>query len=228
MEDLSKQQIILVTLLVSFVTSIATGIITVSYMDQAPQTFTQTVNKVVERTIERVVPDASLIKAVEPKIITLDDQVATVAEMGQKALAKIYNSEELLVALGTVISKDGKVITSVPAGKYKIVYSDNTTTHAEYTGATTSVATLIPKEVYSAKFSPASVGVHTSIKPGKTIVLIGGKEGNEVFSGIIQAHATSTGLLLSTPNQTLNGAFFLDLTGDVLGININGTYAPIK
>ena len=225
MEDLSKQQIILVTLLVSFVTSIATGIITVSYMDQAPQTFTQTVNKVVERTIERVVPDASLIKAVEPKIITLDDQVATVAEMGQQAVAKIYGDDDALVAMGAVISKDGKVVTSVPAGKYKIVYADGTTASTQNINATGTM-TLIPNETKTLKYAPLYMG--TAIKPGKTIVLVGGKEGNEVFSGIIQANATSTGLLLSTPNQTLNGAFFLDLTGDVLGININGTYAPIK
>lgn len=225
MEDLSKQQIILVTLLVSFVTSIATGIITVSYMDQAPQTFTQTVNKVVERTIERVVPDASLIKAVEPKIITLDDQVATVAEMGQQAVAKIYGDDDALVAMGAVISKDGKVVTSVPVGKYKIVYADGTTASTQNINATGTM-TLIPNETKALKYAPLYIG--TAIKPGKTIVLVGGKEGNEVFSGIIQANATSTGLVLSTPNQTLNGAFFLDLTGDVLGININGTYAPIK
>ena len=36
MENLTKPQIILLTLLVSFVTSIATGIVTVALMNQAP------------------------------------------------------------------------------------------------------------------------------------------------------------------------------------------------
>ncbi len=225
MEDLSKQQIILVALLVSFVTSIATGIITVSYMDQAPQTFTQTVNRVVERTIERVVPDASLIKAVEPQIITLEDQVATVAEMGQQNIAKIYTEDDTLVAIGAVISKEGKVVTSVPTGKYKIVYSDSTSATTQNVNATGTL-TLIPNEAKTTKFAPLSIG--KNIKPGKTVVLVGGKEGSEVFTGIIQANSTTTGLVLSTPHQTLNGAFFLDLTGEVLGININNTYAPIK
>ena len=55
MEHLSKSQIVLLTLLVSFVTSIATGIVTVSLMDQAPPAIAQTVNRIIERTVEKVV-----------------------------------------------------------------------------------------------------------------------------------------------------------------------------
>ena len=48
MEHLTKQQIILLALLVSFVTSIATGIVTVSLINQAPAGTTNTVERIIE------------------------------------------------------------------------------------------------------------------------------------------------------------------------------------
>ena len=71
MEDLTKTQIVLLCLLVSFVTSIGTGIISFSLLSEAPQTVTQTINKVVERTIETVVP------TVVPGEKTIEKEVTT-------------------------------------------------------------------------------------------------------------------------------------------------------
>jgi hypothetical protein len=51
MNDLNKEQLILLALLISFVTSLATGIVTVSLMDQAPKNVVQTIKQVVERAV---------------------------------------------------------------------------------------------------------------------------------------------------------------------------------
>lgn len=53
-KDLNKPQLILLTLLITFVVSIATGIVTVSLMNQMPKSATQTINNVIQRTIEKV------------------------------------------------------------------------------------------------------------------------------------------------------------------------------
>lgn len=53
-KELNKKQLILLTLLITFVVSIATGIITVSLMQQAPKAVPQTINNVIQRTIEKV------------------------------------------------------------------------------------------------------------------------------------------------------------------------------
>ncbi|MEK7559744.1 MAG: trypsin-like peptidase domain-containing protein [Patescibacteria group bacterium] len=50
MEDLNKQQLIMLVFLVSFVTALFTGIVTVSLVQQAPQGITQTIQKVIERS----------------------------------------------------------------------------------------------------------------------------------------------------------------------------------
>ena len=56
MESLTKTQIVLLVLLVSFVTSLATGIVTVTLVNQAPQPVTHTINKVVEKLVPKEVP----------------------------------------------------------------------------------------------------------------------------------------------------------------------------
>ncbi|MFW5853300.1 MAG: hypothetical protein ACOCU8_01520 [Patescibacteria group bacterium] len=94
MEELNKNQIILLTLLISFVTSIATGIVTVSLMDQAPTGVSQTVNRVVERTVEKVVPE-------EPEVTTVVQEVPMVVteeELIVKAINKVSPSIMALVA----------------------------------------------------------------------------------------------------------------------------------
>jgi S1-C subfamily serine protease len=51
MENLTKVQLIMLVLLVSFVTSLVTGVVTVSLINQAPAPFTQTINKVIEKMV---------------------------------------------------------------------------------------------------------------------------------------------------------------------------------
>lgn len=53
-KELDKRQLILLTLLITFVVSIGTGIVTVSLMKQVPQSVPQTINNVIQRTIEKV------------------------------------------------------------------------------------------------------------------------------------------------------------------------------
>ena len=51
MEELTKTQLVLLVLLVSFMTSVVTGIVTVTLIDQAPKPVTQTINRVVEKIV---------------------------------------------------------------------------------------------------------------------------------------------------------------------------------
>ena len=48
---MTKHQLVLLVLLVSFVTALVTGIVTVTLINQAPPPITQTIQRVVEKTI---------------------------------------------------------------------------------------------------------------------------------------------------------------------------------
>lgn len=115
MEELNKNQIVLLTLLVSFVTSIATGIVTVTLMDQAPAAVTQTVNRVVERTIERVVPGEPTERVVVKEVpveVTQEDLVQTVINSSLPGLVRVARRNTSNLGSGFVFSDDGLVVTA--------------------------------------------------------------------------------------------------------------------
>ncbi len=120
MEDLNKNQIVLLTLLVSFVTSIATGIVTVTLMDQAPAGVTQTINQVIERTIERVVPaetqTTTVIREV-PVVVTEAEQVVKAVADASPALVRLVLVDDpnaVPIAFGFITGDSGLIISSEP------------------------------------------------------------------------------------------------------------------
>src|SRR4051812_11352124 len=108
MEHLTKQQIVLLTLLVSFVTSLATGIITVSLMDQGTFDITQVINHV-ERTTAYVPAPIQAAAAVvtEP---TLADTTAKVAKNVVRLKTRIGNTDTVL-GMGIILSPVGLIVT---------------------------------------------------------------------------------------------------------------------
>ena len=55
-KELNKSQLIMLAILLSFITSIATGIVTVSLMQQMPVNVTAPINRIVQQTVEKIVP----------------------------------------------------------------------------------------------------------------------------------------------------------------------------
>ena len=90
MDHLNKQQLVLLALLLSFVTSIATGIVTVSLVNQAPPAVTQTINRVVERTIEKVVPaQGAAVITRETVVVKSDDAAINSIEKNSASIVRI-------------------------------------------------------------------------------------------------------------------------------------------
>lgn len=93
MENLTKTQLILLVLLVSFVTSLVTGIVSVTLVNQAPAQVTQTINRV----IEKVVQTASSEPAGGALIITSEDLITKLVADTLPAVASVIASNDVPV-----------------------------------------------------------------------------------------------------------------------------------
>ena len=211
MEHLNRHQLILLALLVSFITSMATGIVTVALMDQAPQSVTQTINRVVERTIEKVVAPSTpanntntIVK--ETIIINEDDQVVGTIEKNSKSIIRIYRTNSDLsvgtdamtfVGIGIVISDDkiiatdsslisegGKYFTSLSDGKLREV-----SVLSDIKGEQIAFLKIIQDDKNPFDL-PKSIIAKNDVKLGQSIVYIGGQTKNVVATGIVSSLGT--------------------------------------
>jgi len=213
MENLTKHQLILVALLISFVTSIATGIVTVSLMDQAPKGVTQTINRVVERTVERVVTEPNKNKDVikETIVVKEEDKIIEAIEKNAKSMVRIYktdssavggNSLKSFVGIGILISKDGDVATDgsiiSPSSSYSVVLNDakeyNVNSVSSQDSNPIAFLRIIPKENEKLSVTPAILADSDTLKLGQTVISLGGKLRNSVSIGVITSFVESKDL----------------------------------
>ena len=203
MENLTKQQIILLTLLVSFVTSIATGIVTVALMNQAPVGVVQTINRVVERTIETVTSPSKETVVKETVVVNTDDQIVSAVEKTSKSVIRIYKTDTdpssglnsmVFVGLGAVVSDDGTVATDnnlVSSGsKYFMSTPDNKLLELSILRNISGeqVALLKIKNDEKNPITIYKVAIsNNDLKLGQTVIYIGGETKNIVSTGIVSS-----------------------------------------
>lgn len=238
MEDLTKQQIILLALLLSFVTSIGTGIITVSLLDQAPERVTQTINKVVERTVENVLPTETTIKETETitrVVVESDDAVISAIETIERGLVRVSNvagESEKFAAIGAVIDQSGLVVISkngyVEDFKYTGVYSQGQF-GLERDEDLSNDSFVYLRPIVEAEqeviFSPVSIKKGTP-KLGQSIINVGGSTETSVQTGRVAKIITkdvddkieTIGFEASIISSTL-GSLIINYSGELLGYN---------
>ncbi|MFH0804057.1 MAG: serine protease [Candidatus Zambryskibacteria bacterium] len=240
MEDLTKHQLVLIVLLITFVTSIATGIITFTLLSEAPVEVTQQINRVVERTIERVVPaEGQPEKVVTTVVVNEEDRVLETIAKNEKSIARIKTTgadgTEVVSGLGLVVSADGTIVLDLrsynAASAYTILFSDGRTYPAgkvfvDNANGLVFMQTAVSKtESPKYVFYPTKFGDSDTLKIGQTLVTISGLNSNAASIGRVyqltfgEDKKTVTNILSDIKvSKSHFGSPALNLSGEIIGV----------
>ena len=234
LEHLTKHQIVLLTLLVSFMTSIATGIITVSLMDQAPPGVTKTINQIVEHTVQTVVPatqgaTVATTNTVKTVVVKDDDLAAQSIGSVQKSIVRLVGKgDDQLIARGVIVDSKGATITDKGAldssafNSFEAILSDGTrvpVTIPKGQSASSSIELIEVQVGTSTGFAAAPIADPSKLQLGQSIIRIGGTGTDIVGEGIVAAlpvkgsNEVEASVTSGTP-----GSLIMTLFGEVVGL----------
>lgn len=216
MDNLNKQQVILLALLVAFATSISTGIVVASILDTGSDSVTQTIYRVVEKTIQEVAPESSVAKKIvekanntnnssQPTTSTQTPQekpliLSDVAEKAGDSIFKIYdyissgNLSEM-VSVGLRFNTGMEVIGITPSAdvyqgkRYFLVAIDGTMIKAKISKiGKNGYSVFTIDEGQEVKVSVLKSSGIADQRIGSSVVAFGTKsESNVVSTGIVSS-----------------------------------------
>lgn len=244
-EHLNKWQVVMLTLLVSFVTSIATGIVTVSLVDQAPPIVTQTVGRVVEKTVQTVMPApagqpaaaaTTIVTKEKTVVVSESDQIAKAVNNVSPSIVHIYTSSEepAFLGLGVVMDSGGTMLMDSAAIDERadalVALPDGTRVRAFVTGrdkqhglAFLKTSTTTEAEVKKPiTWKPVSIATDKPVL-GATVVALSGKSVARIANGLVTALLQSDeGAVIDTniaESGIMPGSPLVDTNGNLVGVS---------
>lgn len=231
MKDLNKSQLILLAVLLSFITSIATGITTVTLMQQAPVSVTTPINRVVQQTIEKIqqvegktVTQTVVVKEEDLVVDAIAKNKNTIFSITKEGYDLNGNFGEISAGTGFAISSDGVIVADAllvsgrgvyyaknDSGKFKADFVSTNNAGFSFLKVGASV-----NGVDKLVFTVPTVGDISNMKIGQKILILG----NEVSSSIFNGLNANNNIDLNVP-KTGAGGLVLDLDGDALGIALS-------
>jgi len=251
LEELNKSQIVLLTILVSFVTSIATGIVTASLIERAPADVTRIMQRVVEKVAPATSQQATVVTREKTVVIKEADLIsAAIAKDESKIISVVTTKDKKFISLGVFINKKGVVAMDASTLKkakdtsYSVKVGKDTYVKAKvtYPGGAHGVALLtIMDSVYDAKTKIKSIikirpvtYSDTPLHLGQTVVSFIGE--GSIAQGITSKLGDGGYIMTSiNPGKIAPGAILINVNGDVAGISTGAsrkinksTFAPIR
>lgn len=258
MEDLTKQQLVLLTVLVSMVCSIATSVSVVALLTDTQPVVTQTINSIVEKTIEKVVPGAVspiIVKDTKPTVILSENEKminAVQENLGKIVVIRERNKEGVSatstdkIGIGTVVGLGGLIVVDsytmgerteclvFVGNKYrtaKKVFSDNAL-HIIFLQVDDVIKD--DKNTEGINFNPVAYYIG-DITLGLPLIALGGENGKSILRGnvseIPDEKSTTIGVGDMNIPLSYRGGVVFGLDGKVVGIILsvgNGVSSVVR
>lgn len=241
MEQITKQQLILVCLLVSIVTAVATSVATVS-LNEGNTGSDRTIYQVIEKSIEKVadIPTVKNIVGTPAQKTPANTELspADIADKKSQSLVRIYEKigeTKSFVALGIAVGAKNMILSStlpdtvLPEHMFLAVTADSREIplRIERMNLTNNFALFSIQYVQGEKnkIPPLALKDINSVKLGSSVVALGGKEsGNVISTGIVTEMRGSdenqrnkdtvvTDMVLSSP---ISGWLLFDTQGNLI------------
>ena len=231
-KDLNKSQLILLAVLLSFVTSIATGITTVTLMQQAPASFTVPVNRVIKQTVEKI-QQVEGKTTVQTVVIKEEDLVVDAIAKNQSAVFAVSKDGfdlnggaiEIPAGRGFAVSSDGIIVADAKLVPDKEIYylkNDSGKFKADFLFADKAGFSFLKvgpplDEKSKIAFTVPVLGDLSKMRIGQKVLVMG----NNVFSSIFEGlnENKNIDLIMAQSNA---GGLVLNLDGEALGIALSG------
>lgn len=236
-EHLNKTQIVLLTLLVSFVTSIATGIATVSLIEKAPTDVTRIISRIVEQPIETILPGEKEV-ITQTVVVQESDLIAQAIAAVRPSVVRIYqngSSDPVFLAYGIIVDAQGTILTDATTVKekkrYAVTLNDGTQVAVNAGAASGGFVSLTPDFEPGATvpvFSPATQASFSNLTLGQTVVALGNSNGSfSVSPGIISeivlpaSNTDTRGFVRTTvtSNNIVSGSPLMTVEGALVGVS---------
>ncbi len=237
-KDLNKPQLILLAVLLSFITSIATGITTVTLMQQAPASFTVPVNRVIQQTVEKIQQIEGK-TTVQTVIVKEEDLIVDALAKNTSAIFTVskeiqdvdFRTIEISAGRGFAISTDGIVVVDGNLAPDKGVYylkNESGKFKADFISADKAGFSFLKigaplDEKNKVIFTVPAFGDLDKMKIGQKILVLGNSISSFIFEGNKNIYINVT--------KSNAGGMILDLNGEVLGVALYGdatSFASIK
>ena len=223
-EELTKSQLLLLMILISFVTSIATGILTVSLLDQAPPVVTQTVNRIVEHTVKTIEPalPPAVVKTIIPAPAPSNEDLvmsALATQSARSVLLYAVSAKAPIISAGVYLPKVKMVVTMLvgtPPKQTKILFLNGATATSTFarTHKGLSLYSLTSIKGLPKAMTPDLI-FQQNLKLGETVLAI--RQDGGAVTGII-ARITKDGFFTTLPVLQV-GIGVVNLSGNLVGIS---------